>query len=122
MADDSNAGPTAIVTGGSRGLGRALIAGLLDDRWTVVTDGRRADVLASAAADLVAQHAAGDADRLIALPGDQGDVSHIEALVAAAEGKGGPDLLVLNAGDLGPSPLPHLDELEPAALTALVEA
>ena len=31
----------AVVTGGSKGLGRALVAGLLDDGWTVVTKDRR---------------------------------------------------------------------------------
>ena len=36
----------ALVTGGSRGLGRALTDGLVAAGWHVVTDGRDADALA----------------------------------------------------------------------------
>ena len=43
---------TAIVTGGSRGLGRALARGLVEDRWHVVVDGRDAGALARLAAEL----------------------------------------------------------------------
>jgi NAD(P)-dependent dehydrogenase (short-subunit alcohol dehydrogenase family) len=39
--------PVAIVTGASRGFGRALTAALLDRGWTVVGDARRANELAS---------------------------------------------------------------------------
>ena len=37
------------------------------------------------------------------------DADHRAALVAAAAELGGLDLLVNNASELGPSPLPHLD-------------
>ena len=112
----------AIVTGGSKGLGRALVAGLLDDGWTVVTDARHADTLATTAATLVAEHAGGDADRLVALAGDQRDAGHVDDLVTEAERLGGPHLVVLNAGDLGPSPLPHVADLAPDDLIALFDA
>ena len=112
----------AVVTGGSRGLGRALVAGLLDDGWTVVTDARRADTLATTAATLVAEHAGGDTDRLVALAGDQRDPVHVDDLVTDAERLGGPHLVVLNAGDLGPSPLPHVADLGPDDLSALFDA
>ena len=36
-------------------MGRALVAGLLDDGWTVVTDARHPDTLATTAAELVAE-------------------------------------------------------------------
>ena len=39
-----------------------------------------------------------------------------------AERLGGPHLVVLNAGDLGPSPLPHVADLAPDDLTALFDA
>ena len=39
----------AIVTGGSRGLGEALVAGLLEGGWSVVTDARDGGALAATA-------------------------------------------------------------------------
>ncbi len=51
-----------------------------------------------------------------ALPGDVADPAHREALVAAAEATGSLDLLVANAGTLGPSPLPSVAELSLADL------
>ncbi|HEY4376577.1 MAG TPA: SDR family oxidoreductase [Acidimicrobiales bacterium] len=118
----STTAPVALVTGGSRGLGRALAAGLLDQGWSVVTDARDADRLADTAATLIADHAAGDGERLVALAGDQGDATHLDALVGAAERLGGPDLVVLNAGDLGPSPLPSLADIDPLAFGAVLAA
>ena len=88
---------TAIVTGGSRGLGLALVTELATRGWRVVTDGRDADALATATAGL--------GPHVVAVPGDVTDAHHRDALVAAA---GTVDLLVNNAGGLGPSPLPAL--------------
>jgi NAD(P)-dependent dehydrogenase (short-subunit alcohol dehydrogenase family) len=82
---------TAIVTGASRGLGRALAIGLADAGWTVVVDGRSLD--AALGADIVS------------IRGDVRDPAHRAALLAAAPR---PDLLVNNAGILGPSPQPRL--------------
>ena len=42
MTASEHISPVAIVTGGSRGFGRAVAAALLDRDWTVVTDARRA--------------------------------------------------------------------------------
>jgi len=86
---------TAIVTGGSRGLGRALVHELAERGWDVVTDGRDTATLT------------GFGERVVALPGDITDPAHRRALVEAA---GQVDLLVNNAGGLGPSPLPGLAE------------
>ena len=88
---------TAIVTGGSRGLGLALVRALAAAGWHVVTDGRDAAALGAAA---------GAVPGVVAIPGDVTDAAHRAALVTAA----GPsiDLVVNNAGGLGPSPLPPL--------------
>jgi NAD(P)-dependent dehydrogenase (short-subunit alcohol dehydrogenase family) len=102
---------TAIVTGGSRGLGRALAGGLAAAGWRVVLDGRDAIAARRAAAELGAS--------ATAVPGDVTDVSHRTALVAAARATGRLDLLVNNAGGLGPSPLPRLRHVDPHALAHL---
>jgi NAD(P)-dependent dehydrogenase (short-subunit alcohol dehydrogenase family) len=72
-----------------------------------VIDGRDDSRLATAAADLRVEHDV----TVVAISGDVADPPHREALVAAAEGLGGVDLLVNNASELGPSPLPALAEL-----------
>ena len=105
---------TAIVTGASRGLGLALAHELAAAGWDIVADARGATALA-AAADRI--EAAGPGE-VVAIPGDVGDPAHVAALVAAAEQLGGPHLVVNNAGTLGPSPLPRLAEVDPAAVAA----
>ena len=97
----SQACPVAIVTGASRGFGKALAAALLDRGWAVVGDARRAADLEATAAEL-------NSARLIALAGDITDASHRDALVAAALKAGTLRLLVNNASRLGPSPQPAL--------------
>jgi NAD(P)-dependent dehydrogenase (short-subunit alcohol dehydrogenase family) len=99
---------TAIVTGGSRGLGLALVRALATAGWRVVTDARDRVTLAATLAGL---------DGVTAIAGDVTDARHRSALVAAA---GDPiHLLVNNAGGLGPSPLPPLAEYPLDALTEL---
>lgn len=93
--------PVAIVTGASRGFGRAVVAALLDRGWAVVGDARRAAELETTARQL-------NSTRLVALPGDVTDASHRDALVAAANNAGPLHLLVNNASRLGPSPQPAL--------------
>ena len=96
---------TALVTGASQGLGRALAAELAGQGWTVVVDARRADRLAAAVSGF-------PAGRVIALPGDVADPTHRDQLVAAVESLGRLDLLVNNASTLGASPLPALDAID----------
>src|SRR4051812_21050533 len=101
--------PVAIVTGASRGLGRALAYALAVRGWRLVIDARGADALERARAELAA-HTTVDA-----LVGDVTDPWPRAALVAAAGHR--VDLLVNNASRLGPSPQPPLhryplDELE----------
>ena len=95
--------PTAIVTGASRGLGRALAAALADRGWRLVLDARDGAALERAAAEL-----RGRAD-VVAVAGDVADPWHRHALIDAAGDA--IDLVVNNASDLGPSPLPPLAEL-----------
>ena len=109
--------PLALVTGGSAGLGHALVHALHDRGWTVVTDGRDAARLAEATRDL---------DNVAAIPGDIADPGHRAELVDAVRRltepdatTGGLDLLVHNASTLGPLPMPRLADLETESLAAI---
>ena len=104
---------TALVTGASRGLGRALAAALSDRSWRLVVDGRDAARLTAAVAGLPQR------DRVRAVAGDVVDPRHRAALAEAV----GPrlDLLVNNASALGPSPLPPLADLRPADFLRILE-
>ena len=109
----------ALITGGSRGLGRELAATLLDRGWAVVIDARDAAALADAESDLGKLRRG--AAELIAVPGDVTDGSHREALLAAVERLGGLDLLVNNASTLGATPLPELADYPLDALRRAYE-
>jgi NAD(P)-dependent dehydrogenase (short-subunit alcohol dehydrogenase family) len=95
---------TALITGASRGLGRALALSLAGDGWSLVVDGRDVAALDGVAAEL---RAAGSA-AVRAVAGDVADPAHRRQLAVAAGELGGLDVLVNNAGALGPSPLPPL--------------
>jgi NAD(P)-dependent dehydrogenase (short-subunit alcohol dehydrogenase family) len=109
--------PIAVITGASRGLGRALAAGLAREGFTVIIDARDADRLQAAAQTI---RAAGGT--VIAVPGDITDPAHRAALLAAAQAAGGADLLINNAGTLGASPLPALADYPAGELRDAFEA
>ncbi|WP_448611307.1 SDR family NAD(P)-dependent oxidoreductase [Geodermatophilus sp. URMC 60] len=99
---------TALVTGASRGLGAALAEALDRRGWRLVVDGRDPDRLAATVAALPRP------DLVTAVPGDVADPGHRAALAAAVGDR--LDLLVNNASELGPTPLPRLADLPLAAL------
>jgi NAD(P)-dependent dehydrogenase (short-subunit alcohol dehydrogenase family) len=102
--------PVAVITGASAGLGLALAHGLAGRGWRLVIDGRRPDLLESAAASAANASPGPDAAPagVIAIAGDVTDPRHREELAAAVAGLGRLDLLVNNASHLGPSPQPGL--------------
>src|SRR3954447_8399943 len=104
--------PTALVTGASAGLGRALAETLNRRGWRLRVDARDADRLAAAVAGLP------HPDLVTAVPGDVADPAHRAALATAAGDR--LDLLVNNASDLGPSPLPSLADLRIEDLQAVL--
>jgi NAD(P)-dependent dehydrogenase (short-subunit alcohol dehydrogenase family) len=111
--------PVAIVTGASRGLGRAIAGGLRSRGWALVIDGRDPDALREAELELRA--ASASEAPLLAVPGDVTDAQHRLALANSAGGLGGLDLLVNNAGVLGPNPLPPLSDYPLDGLREVVE-
>ena len=80
----------ALVTGGSRGIGRTIAASLTAAGWQVAVTGRTAAALEEAVS-------AGEA--ALALPGDATDRAAVAAAVRSTEDRLGPlDLVVANAG------------------------
>jgi NAD(P)-dependent dehydrogenase (short-subunit alcohol dehydrogenase family) len=108
--------PTATITGASRGLGLALAQSLAADGWGLVLDARHAKDLAAAVGPLEVR------TTVIPVVGDVTDEAHRADLAIAAQALGGLDLLVLNAGTLGPSPLPPLARLRLSDLRSTLEA
>jgi NAD(P)-dependent dehydrogenase (short-subunit alcohol dehydrogenase family) len=96
--------PVAIITGASRGFGRALAFDLARDGWDLVIDARRAPRLEETRERVESQGA-----NVSAIVGDVADPRHRAALIASAQMLGSLDLLVNNASTLGPSPLANLD-------------
>src|SRR5579863_471602 len=109
----------AVVTGASRGLGRALAGELASRGWSLVIDGRDGATLSEAAAAIGASLAEGAA--LKAVAGDVADAAHRGQLVDAALSLGGIDLVVNNASTLGATPLPGLGAYPLEALRRAVE-
>ena len=102
-------GKRAIVTGGSRGIGKAVAAALADEGCDVVIAARGREALDAAAADLTAE--AGRA--VIPLTVDTGADESVRSMVAAAlDALGGVDILVNSAAKpLGQAPPPKLADV-----------
>ena len=105
---------TALITGASRGLGRALARALAERGWRLVIDARGVTELEAVADELR------DRTDVVAVAGDVSDESHRQALVDATGG-GRLDLLVNNASLLGPSPQPTLAEYDLDTLTRVYD-
>jgi 3-oxoacyl-[acyl-carrier protein] reductase len=98
------AGRRAIVTGGSKGLGKAIAAELVAEGASVVICSRHPDELEQAAAELRKQAADGAlGSAVIAMECDVTDPDRVATFVdAAVSAMGGLDILINNAGGARP--------------------
>jgi NAD(P)-dependent dehydrogenase (short-subunit alcohol dehydrogenase family) len=108
--------PVAIVTGASRGFGRALASNLALDGWNLVVDARGPQQLKAVQAELAALGA-----EVCAISGDVSSAEHRVALLGAAFDLGSLDLLVNNASTLGTAPLPSLETYRLEELRSVFE-
>jgi 3-oxoacyl-[acyl-carrier protein] reductase len=96
-------GLNALVTGGTRGIGRAVVSTLLDEGVNVAFCARGADAVRKTAQEL-----SGGAARVIGDAVDVGDVEAMNAWVErSAEAMGGIDIVVSNVSALA---IPDTDE------------
>ena len=96
-------GTRAIVTGASRGIGKAIARQLAEEGVDVVIAARNIEPLEAAAAELALE----TGGRMIAVAADTGDDASVDALVAETVRQlGGVDILINNAatpGGVGPA-------------------
>ena len=101
--------PTALVTGGNRGIGRAIAAGLIAKGCSVTIGARNADQAREAAQALNCRHT-------------QIDLSDPDSYFDAYTATGGWDILVNNAGILGHTSLLDKTSDFAAAMEVMVNA
>jgi NAD(P)-dependent dehydrogenase (short-subunit alcohol dehydrogenase family) len=102
----SIAGKTALVTGGSRGIGLMIASAYVDAGATVFISSRKADVCEAVAAEL------SERGRCVSLPANLSSEPECRRLAdVVTEATGGPlDILVNNAGATWGAPLAETDE------------
>jgi len=104
--------PIALITGASKGFGRAVTYALAERGWTLIVDARGEGELRSATQGL--------AD-VTAIAGDVADPDHRRALADAVASHGQLDVLINNASTLGVSPLPQLADYPLSELRTVFE-
>jgi len=116
FSDHSWRDRVALITGASQGLGLE-IARLYASRGVRLTlTARGAEALQAAATELQ------QSTDVLAIAGDVADEAHARKLVNAAfERWGRIDILINNASELGPSPMPHLEHLPIGDFRALLD-
>src|SRR5579885_538218 len=107
-----------LITGSSKGLGRALAHAYADAGARVVINARGADALESTKRELDAKSA-----QVLAVVADATQPGEIARLVQAAQERFGRiDVLINNAGILGPSPRPNMLDFASADLAEIFRA
>jgi NAD(P)-dependent dehydrogenase (short-subunit alcohol dehydrogenase family) len=107
-----------MITGASRGLGRALARVSAREGATLAICARGGEALESAAEECRALGV-----EVLAVLADISDATDVERFAATAlERFGGVDILVNNAAELGPLPLPQLTDAPSSALEHVFQA
>jgi NAD(P)-dependent dehydrogenase (short-subunit alcohol dehydrogenase family) len=111
-------GTTVLVTGASRGLGRALALAAAREGATLAICARGSENLEAVAAEC-RQHGG----EVLAVTADVAEARDVERLASTALARFGViDILVNNASELGPVPLPHLSDVSASALEPVLRA
>ena len=101
----------ALITGASRGLGLEVARAFARQGLRLILSARGEPTLQTAAAEL------SQTTEVVALAGDVADPDHAATLVSAGLAAFGEiDVLINNASELGPSPMPELEHLPVEAL------
>ncbi len=101
-------GKTAVVTGGSRGIGEMITAGFLANGAKVYISSRKADACAATSERLMGEYGG----ECVPLPADLSKLEGIEALAAAlGERESKLDILVNNAGATWGAPIDDFPEV-----------
>jgi NAD(P)-dependent dehydrogenase (short-subunit alcohol dehydrogenase family) len=98
----------ALITGASRGLGRALARKLAEQAWGLVIDARNRKALDETRDELTGKSNGSGVPNIIAIAGSVTSESHRRKLAAAGRELGWLDAVINNASTLGPSPQPSL--------------
>ena len=110
-------GKVALITGASRGLGRALAIAFAGEGAALALCARSASAL-----DQVARAVGELGAEVLAVPADVRSSRELERVVALTLDRfHRVDILVNNASELGPTPLPYLADYPPAAFDDVVQ-
>ncbi|MEM9950730.1 MAG: SDR family NAD(P)-dependent oxidoreductase [Chloroflexota bacterium] len=101
----------ALITGGSKGLGKTLAGWLVHQGYDLILTARTADTLTATASELETADAS-----IHALVGDVSDEAHQQAIADVVANYGQLDLLFNNASTLGTLPMPSLTDYDLDAL------
>jgi NAD(P)-dependent dehydrogenase (short-subunit alcohol dehydrogenase family) len=111
-------GKTVMITGASRGLGSALARAAAREGASLALCARGAEAL-----EAVAEACRGLGVDVLAVSADVSEAGDIERFAATALARFGMvDVLVNNAADLGPTPLPQLTDVPAGALEPVLRA
>ncbi len=106
----------ALISGASQGLGLHIARLYAERGIELILTARNAEPLESARRELALR------TRVLALPGDVSDAAYLTRLVSSGfDAFGHIDILINNASELGPSPMPELSQLDPASFARILD-